>query len=144
MYASVRKYYVIPGSVDEWMRRVQAGFVPLISQVPGFIAYFALEVRNDEAVTVSIFDTQAGAEESVLEAADWVAQNLVSLNQGLPEITVGQVRVSQVNRPPEGVAKGQNPVMLQAVSDSTASSQTHTPDDDHGPYSSSISPGIQS
>ncbi len=93
MYIAIRKYYIIPGMIGEWMQRVQEGFVPIISQVPGYVAYYALEVRNDEAVTVSIFDTQAGAEESVRRATEWVTKNLVSLNQGLPEITVGQVRV---------------------------------------------------
>ena len=126
MYASVRKYSVLPGSVDEWTRHVQAEFVPLLSNVSGFIAYYALEGSNDEVVTVSIFDTQAGAEASVLQAADWVAKHGASLQQGVPEITVGHVRISQ------------------AVSDAPASSQTHTPDDDHGPYSSSVSPGAQS
>jgi heme-degrading monooxygenase HmoA len=93
VYIAVRKYYVIPGMVEEWMQRVQRGFVPLISEVPGFQAYYALKVREDEAVTISIFETQAGAEESVRRAAAWVAHNLVALNQGLPEITVGSVNV---------------------------------------------------
>ena len=92
MYIAVRKYYIVPGAVDEWMRRVQCGFVPIISRVPDFIAYYALKVRDDEAVTVSIFETQAGAEESVRQAAEWVATNIASLNQGLPEITVGHVQ----------------------------------------------------
>jgi len=146
MYASVRKYYVIPGSVDEWMRRVQVGFVPLISKVSGFIGYYALQVRDDETMTVSIFETQAGAEESVRQAADWVAKNLESLNQGLPEITVGQVRVSQLQNPVTPVkdaTKGQKPVIPRDVPDSTASAQTRMPDDDHGPYYSSVAPGTQ-
>ena len=93
MYIAIRKYYIIPGMIDEWMQRVQEGFVPIISHVPGFVAYYVLEVRNDEAITVSIFDTQAGADESVRQAAEWVAHNLASLNQGLPEITLGQARI---------------------------------------------------
>jgi hypothetical protein len=92
MYIAIRKYYIIPGAVDEWMRRVQWGFVPIISQAPDFISYYAVKVRDDQAVTVSIFDAQAGAEESVRQAAEWVATNIASLNQGLPEITVGHVR----------------------------------------------------
>jgi hypothetical protein len=92
VYIAIRKYYTIPGVVDEWMRRVREGFIPIISKVPGFIAYYAMEVRNDEAVTVSIFETQAEAEESVRQAAEWVARHLAPLNQGLPEITVGHVR----------------------------------------------------
>ncbi len=93
MYASIRKYYIIPGTLEELLRHVREGFVPIISQMPGFRAYYVLEVRNDEVVSISIFDTQAGAEESVRQSADWVAKDLASFLQGLPEIIVGQVRV---------------------------------------------------
>ncbi|HZU03161.1 MAG TPA: antibiotic biosynthesis monooxygenase [Ktedonobacteraceae bacterium] len=95
MYASIRKYYLIPGTVEQFMRRVQEGFVPLISRVPGFRVYYVLQVRDDEVISVSIFDSQAGAEESVRRAADWVAKNLSSFIQGLPEVTVGYVRIFQ-------------------------------------------------
>jgi heme-degrading monooxygenase HmoA len=93
MYASIRKYSIVPGTAEEFLRRVQQGFVPLISKASGFRAYYVLQVRNDEVVSVSIFDTQAGAEESVRRAADWVAKNISSFIQGLPEVTVGHVRI---------------------------------------------------
>ncbi len=96
MYASIRKYYIIPGTAEEFMRRVREGFVPLISQVSGFHAYYVVQVRDDEVISVSIFDSQAGAEESVRRAADWVAKNISSFIQGLPEITVGYVRIAQL------------------------------------------------
>jgi heme-degrading monooxygenase HmoA len=98
MYASVRKYYITPGTAEEFLRRVRGGFVPLISQVPGFRAYYVLQVRDDEVISVSIFDSQAGAEESVRRAAEWVAKNISSFIQGLPEITVGHVRIFQLDR----------------------------------------------
>lgn len=98
MYIAVRKYYIHPGAVEEWMRRVQEGFVPLINAMPGFLAYYALKVGDDEAVTISIFETQKGAEASVQRAAEWVAKHLVSLIQTFPEITVGQVSVSEVSK----------------------------------------------
>jgi heme-degrading monooxygenase HmoA len=98
MYASIRKYYIIPGRTEEFVQRVQGGFVPLISQVQDFQAYYVLQVRDDEVISVSIFDSQAGAEESVRRAADWVAKNISSFMQGLPEITVGHVRISQLER----------------------------------------------
>ena len=94
MYTAIRKYYVVPGQVDEFMQRVQAGFLPIVSDVSGFIAYYALKVRNDEVATVSIFNTQDGAEESTRRAASWVERNIASLVQGLPEIMVGEVKVS--------------------------------------------------
>jgi heme-degrading monooxygenase HmoA len=102
MYASIREYYIIPGTAEEFLRRVQEGFVPLISQVPGFGAYYVLQVRNDEVVSISLFDTQAGAEESVRRAAAWVAEHLVSFLQGFPEITVGHVSIYQAAREGEG------------------------------------------
>jgi hypothetical protein len=104
MYIAIRKYYVIPGSVDEIMQRVQEGFVPIISQAPGFIAYYALRVRDDETVTISIFETRAGAEESTPLALEWVRKNIADLINGLPEMTVGQVQASSVPSvlPPPG------------------------------------------
>ena len=94
MYIAIRKYYIIPGSDDEFMQRVQGGFVPIISQVPGFIAYYALQVRDDEVVTISIFKTKTGAEESTPRALAWVQKNIAGLIQGhgFPEVTVGRVR----------------------------------------------------
>jgi len=61
MYIAIRKYYIIPGAVDEWMRRVQWGFVPIIIQMPDFISYYSLKTRYDEVISVSIFYTLAGA-----------------------------------------------------------------------------------
>jgi heme-degrading monooxygenase HmoA len=98
MYASIRKYYIISGTTEEFLRRVQQGFVPLISQGSGFRAYYVLQVRDDEVISVSLFDSQAGAEESVRRAADWVAKNISSFIQGLPEIAVGHVRIAQLER----------------------------------------------
>jgi hypothetical protein len=143
MYASIRKYSVLPGRVNEWMRSVQEGFVPLVSEVSGFIAYYALEASNDQVVTVSIFDARAGAEESAWRAADWVTQHLASLNRGLTEMTLGQVRVVQINRLAEDTAIAHTPVMSPTGSASHASPQTHSSDDDHGPFYPSVSAGTQ-
>ncbi len=43
MYVSVRRYEMDAETVDELMRRVEEGFVPIISNAPGFIAYYALD-----------------------------------------------------------------------------------------------------
>ena len=64
MYASIRKYSIKPGCMEEVMRRIQGEFVFLIRQEPGFLDYYALRVGPNEVLTVSIFDTQAGAEGS--------------------------------------------------------------------------------
>jgi hypothetical protein len=82
-----------PGSVDELMRRVKEGFVPIISQGTGFMAYYAINAGDGVVASISVFETQAGAEESNRMAADWVKQNLASLLPTPPEITAGEMGV---------------------------------------------------
>jgi len=93
MYASVRRYETDPGSVDELMRRVEEGFVPIVSKAPGFIAYYALDAGDGVVASINIFEDQAGAEESDRRAADWVKENVASLLPNPPEVTAGDVRV---------------------------------------------------
>ena len=93
MYASVRRYETDPGSVDELMRRVEEGFVPIVSKAPGFIAYYALDAGDGVVASINIFEDQAGAEESDRRAADWVKENVASLLPNPPEATAGDVRV---------------------------------------------------
>lgn len=96
MYISVRRYKMEPGSVDELMRRVNEGFVPIISKGPGFKAYYALNAGAGVVASISIFETQAGAEESNKMAADWVKQNIAPLLPTPPEVTAGEVGVHKV------------------------------------------------
>jgi heme-degrading monooxygenase HmoA len=95
MYASIRRYKTTPGRVDELVQRVNQGFVPLVSRAPGFVGYFVLDAGSDVVASVSIFQDEAGAEESNRLAADWVRANIASLFEGPPEITAGEVRVHQ-------------------------------------------------
>ena len=87
MFAAIRYYQADPPSVDEVVRQVQEGFVPLIRDTPGFVSYFLLipSEREDEIVSVSVFEDRRGAEESNSEAADWVAQKLSGLLRPTPE-----------------------------------------------------------
>jgi len=93
MYVSVRRYKMEPGSVDELMRRVEEGFVPIVSKGPGFVAYYALDAGDGVVASISVFEDQAGAEESNRMAADWVKENLAALLPNPPEVTAGEVRV---------------------------------------------------
>ncbi|GAA4881651.1 hypothetical protein GCM10023235_72580 [Kitasatospora terrestris] len=90
MYAAVRRY---DGVTDpaEAARRVNDGFVPLLRQVPGFVAYYWVDAGNGVMVSTSVFEDRAGAEESVRRAADFVRDNLASLLPNPPQVTAGQV-----------------------------------------------------
>jgi hypothetical protein len=93
MYASIRRYKTNPGAAGEISRRVNQGFVPIISKAPGFVAYYVVDAGNDVAASVTVLQDQAGAEESNRMAADWVKKNIASLFSGPPEITAGAVTV---------------------------------------------------
>jgi hypothetical protein len=94
MYASVRRYEGIdPDLVDEISKRVGEGAVPIISGIKGFVAYYFLDAGDGVLATVSIFENQAGAEESNKAAASWVKENIAPLMPtNPPEITAGEVR----------------------------------------------------
>lgn len=91
MFASIRKYR--SNSPDEVLRRASSGFVPIISKTPGFVEYYTVNAGNGVIISVSVFDTKAGADESNRLAADWVKQNVASLVAGPPEIMEGEARV---------------------------------------------------
>ena len=93
MYASVRIAKAKPGMMAETIKKVNEGFVPIISQVPGFVTYYLVDIGNDQAVTVSVFNDKAGAEESGRRAQAWVTENLAPLMAGPLEVMVGEVAV---------------------------------------------------
>jgi hypothetical protein len=90
MYAAIRQYHTDPSSIDEVVRRVNEDFVPLISDMQGFVAYFALNAGQGEFGTVSVFEDQDSAEESNRMAEEWVQQNLSSLLPR-PQFAAGEV-----------------------------------------------------
>ena len=96
MVISVRRYRMKPALVDELMRRVEEGFVPLISQTPGFIAYYAVDAGEGVVASINIFADEAGMAESNQRAAGYVKEHLAELLPNSPEITAGEVKVSKV------------------------------------------------
>ncbi|MGT2532291.1 hypothetical protein ACU4GG_38470 [Streptomyces nojiriensis] len=72
-------------------RRVDEGFVPLLRQVPGFVAYYWIDAGGGVMVSTSVYEDRAGAEESVRRAAEFVRDNLASLLPTPPQVTAGEV-----------------------------------------------------
>ena len=91
MYAAIRRYTIKSGSADLVTQRAQEGFVPLIRNMAGFVAYYGVVSEDNVVTTISLFTDQAGEAESTRRAAEWVKQNLAQYVEGPPEITTGQV-----------------------------------------------------
>ena len=69
MYAAIRRIKVQPGSTDEVVQLAESGLMPIISSVPGFVEYVGVQVGEDVALTISLFETQEQVEESTRRAA---------------------------------------------------------------------------
>ena len=90
MYATVRRYEGVTDPA-EVTRRVNEGFIQIVSQIPGFVAYYWIDAGAGVMVSTSVFEDQASAEESNKKAADYVRENLVSLLPNPPQIAAGKV-----------------------------------------------------
>lgn len=93
MYAAVRRYEGVTDPAEAG-RRVNEGFVPLMRQIPGLRAYYWIDAGDGVMVSTSVFDDEAGAEESITKAAAFVRDNLASLLPNPPQVMAGQVVAS--------------------------------------------------
>jgi hypothetical protein len=91
MYAAIRTYVTIDSG--EVTRRANRGFVPILRGTPGFIAYYILDGGGGKLASISVFEEQAGVEESTRRAAEWVADNLAELVEHAPVVLAGEVTV---------------------------------------------------
>ena len=92
MYATIRRYEGVTNP-REAGRRVEEKFLPLISDVPGFVAYYWIDAGSGVMLSTSVFQNKAGAEESNRRAASVVRDELASLLPNSPQITTGEVLV---------------------------------------------------
>ncbi len=89
-HVTVRRYEDVTNP-QEAAKQVGSGFVPLISALPGFLAYYWVDLGNGGMLSVSIFDSLSNAIESGHAAADWVRTNLPAVLRKSPRIEAGKV-----------------------------------------------------
>ncbi|GAL86405.1 hypothetical protein MYP_3634 [Sporocytophaga myxococcoides] len=71
---------------------IQEGFVPLIKKANGFISYNWLDTGTGDGASLSVFQDKAGADESILLAADFVRKNMSELLSQKPEVIEGPIK----------------------------------------------------
>ena len=72
---------------------IQEGFVPLVSTVPGFVAYMV--AANEETLdqfALGVFEDKAGADESTARAREWGTQGAIELTPGDPVVFEGEIK----------------------------------------------------
>ncbi|MER6996186.1 hypothetical protein [Streptomyces sp. NPDC000410] len=93
MYAAIRRYEGVTDPAEA-ARLVKEGFVPLMRQVPGFVAYYWIDAGDGVMVSTSVFQDRGGAEESIARASDFVRDHLASLLPNPPQVVAGEVVAS--------------------------------------------------
>ena len=91
MYATVRTYPGNPDLADALAAR-QYEIRQVIGALDGFKAYYLLKT-GDSTTTVSVFEDQAGAEESNRAAAAWLTENMPDLAVAPPQVAAGDALV---------------------------------------------------
>jgi hypothetical protein len=90
MYVAVRRYEGVTNP-SEAGRIVNEGFVPLISEIPGFVAYYWVDAGDGVMVSTSVFEHKDAEEQTNFVAGEFVAEHLAPLMPNRPQITAGEV-----------------------------------------------------
>jgi len=92
MYTTIRSYGGGDAFTDALVQNEEA-IRGVITPIGGFRGYYIVR-GSDGPTTISVFEDQAGADESVRAAAAWVGENLADISPGPPAVTTGEVVLS--------------------------------------------------
>jgi hypothetical protein len=92
MYAVVRRYEGVRDS-KKVAQVAKEGFVPIISEMPGFVAYYLVDAGDGVIVSTSVFEHKDAEEQSTFRAGEFVAEHLAPLLPNPPQVTAGEVDV---------------------------------------------------
>ena len=90
MYVAVRRY---EGVTDPQKagQLVQEGFVPILSEIEGFVAYYCVDAGDGVMVSTSVFEHKDAEEQTNFVAGEFVKEHLAPLLPNPPQITAGEV-----------------------------------------------------
>jgi hypothetical protein len=94
MYVAVRRYEGVsdPQKVGQL---VDEGFVPIISELPGFVAYYFADAGDGVMVSTGVFEHKEAEEQTNFRAGQFVAENLAPLLPNPPQVSAGEVVASK-------------------------------------------------
>jgi hypothetical protein len=90
MYVAVRRYEGVSDS-QKVTQLVDEGFIPIISEMPGFVAYYFVDAGDGVMVSTSVFEHKDAEEQSNFRAGEFVAEHLAPLLPNRPQISAGEV-----------------------------------------------------
>jgi hypothetical protein len=95
MYVAVRRYEDVSDS-QKVAQLVDEGFIPIISEMLGFVAYYLVNAGDGVMVSTSVFEHKDAEEQSNFRAGEFVAEHLAPLLPNPPQVTAGEVDAYKV------------------------------------------------
>jgi hypothetical protein len=92
MYVAVRRYEGV-SDPQKVAQVAEEGFVPIISEMPGFLAHYLVDAGDGVMVATSVFEHKAAEEQSTFRAGEFVAEDVGSLSPDPPQVTAGELVV---------------------------------------------------
>jgi hypothetical protein len=95
MYVAVRRYEGVTDS-QKVSKLVDEGFIPIISEMPGFVAYYFVDAGDGVMISTTVFEHKDAEEQTTYRAGQFVAENLAPLLPNPPQVTAGEVVANKV------------------------------------------------
>jgi hypothetical protein len=92
MYIAMRRYEGVSDS-QKVGQLVDEGFVPIINETPGFVAFYWVDAGDGVVASTSVFEHKDAEEQSTIEAREFVQEHLAPLMPNPPQVTAGEVGV---------------------------------------------------
>src|SRR3569833_269278 len=90
MYVAVRRYEGVTDT-KKVAQLAREGFIPIISEMPGIVAYYLVDAGDGVTVSTSVFEHKEAEEQSTFRAGEFVAEHLAPLMPNPPQVTAGVV-----------------------------------------------------
>jgi hypothetical protein len=95
MYASIRRYRMGAGSLDDAMHLADTEFADRLAEEPGFVDYQVVATGDDTIVSMTIFEDEERCLASNDMAAEFVREHLAPFQVERLEVFGGEVMVSR-------------------------------------------------
>lgn len=91
MHVVIRNYSdTASAELFDVLEKRKAEVEPLMRSVQGFVSY-TLARSGSGGFSITVCQDQAGIDESIRKAKDWIAKNAGHVTAGAPQVSVGQV-----------------------------------------------------
>ena len=93
MYVTMRYYHQNSELADTLVEN-ESDVKRIIGGVEGFEAYYLVRTTDGSTVSINVFESQSGAEESNRAAAEWLRENAPEVSVNPPMVSGGEVLIS--------------------------------------------------